>query len=105
MRRATRCSKRSPLHWFATCAPPIWSRANVSGPAAAAKAAALERAIYSTPVRWRSSTLVVGASAGVAPIGALDAPAELLTRANAAMYARKGDKNTPSGAQSQNLTQ
>lgn len=78
---------------------------NVSGPAAATKAAALERAIYSTPVRWGSSTLVVGGSAGVALIGALDAPAELLARANAAMYARKGDKNTSSGAQSRNLTQ
>ena len=38
---------------------------NVSGPAAAAKAAALEQAIYSTPVQWGRSTLVVGASAGV----------------------------------------
>jgi diguanylate cyclase (GGDEF)-like protein len=67
---------------------------NVSAPAAAAKAAALEQAIYSTPVRWRSSTLVVGACAGVALIGALDAPADLLARADAAMYARKSDKNT-----------
>src|SRR5580692_7657380 len=66
---------------------------NVSGPAAAAKAAALEKAIYSTPVRWGSSTLVVAASAGVALIGALDAPADLLARADAAMYARKsGEK-------------
>jgi diguanylate cyclase (GGDEF)-like protein len=65
---------------------------NVSEPAAAAKAAALEQAIYSTPVRWGSSTLVVGASAGVAPIGALDAPAELLARADAAMYARKSEQ-------------
>jgi diguanylate cyclase (GGDEF)-like protein len=66
---------------------------NVSGPAAAAKAAALERAIYSTPVRWGSSTLVVGACAGVALIGALDAPADLLARADAAMYARKTGQN------------
>jgi diguanylate cyclase (GGDEF)-like protein len=66
---------------------------NVNGPAAAAKAAALEKAIYSTPVRWGSSTLVVAASAGVALIGALDAPADLLARADAAMYARKsGEK-------------
>jgi len=62
---------------------------NVSGPAAAAKAAALERAIYSTPVQWDRSSLVVGASAGVAFIGALDTPADLLARADAAMYARK----------------
>lgn len=62
---------------------------NVDGAAAAAKAAALERTIYATPVRWRSSTLVVGASAGVALIGALDTPAEALGHADAAMYARK----------------
>jgi diguanylate cyclase (GGDEF)-like protein len=66
---------------------------NVSGPAAAAKAAALERATYSTPVRWGSSTLVVGACARVALIGALDAPADLLARADAAMYARKTGQN------------
>jgi diguanylate cyclase (GGDEF)-like protein len=62
---------------------------NVSGPAAAAKAGALERAIHATPVRWGSSTLVVGAAAGVALIGALDSPAAALGRADAAMYARK----------------
>ena len=45
---------------------------NVNGAAAAAKAAALEAAVYATPVRWNSSTLVVGASAGVALLGALD---------------------------------
>lgn len=65
---------------------------NVSGPDAAAKAAALEQAIYATPVRWGRSTLVVGASAGVALIGALDAPAELLARADTAMYARKAER-------------
>jgi diguanylate cyclase (GGDEF)-like protein len=64
---------------------------NISGPAAVAKAAALERAVYSTPVRWGASTLVVGASAGVALIGALDAPSDLLARADAAMYARKSE--------------
>lgn len=62
---------------------------NVNGAAAAAKAAALERAVYATPVKWDASTLVVGASAGVALAGALDTPAELLARADAAMYARK----------------
>jgi diguanylate cyclase (GGDEF)-like protein len=66
---------------------------NVSGPAAVAKAAALERAVYSTPVRWGASTLVVGASAGVALIGALDAPSDLLARADAAMYARKSERS------------
>ena len=65
---------------------------NVSGSAAEAKARALEMAVYGTPVRWGSSTLVVGASAGVALLGALDTPAELLARADAAMYARKHER-------------
>jgi diguanylate cyclase (GGDEF)-like protein len=65
---------------------------NVSGEAAAAKAAALEDAVYATPVQWRASTLVVGASAGVALLGALDAPADVLARADAAMYARKAER-------------
>jgi diguanylate cyclase (GGDEF)-like protein len=67
---------------------------NVGSPAAAAKAAALETAVYSTPVRWNSSTLVVAASAGVALLGALDSPAEVLARADAAMYARKAERST-----------
>jgi diguanylate cyclase (GGDEF)-like protein len=80
---------------------------NVSGPAAAAKAAGLEQAVYSTPARWGSSTLVVGASAGVVLIGALDEPAELLARADAAMYARKGARRGEPRqlAQSRNVTQ
>ena len=65
---------------------------NVSGSAAAAKAAALEAAVYATPVRWGASTLVVGASAGIAMIGPLDTPADVLARADAAMYARKGER-------------
>jgi diguanylate cyclase (GGDEF)-like protein len=68
----------------------LWnaSEANVM-----AKAAALEAAVYATPVRWGSSTLVVGASAGVASIGPLDTPGEVLARADAAMYARKRQRN------------
>jgi diguanylate cyclase (GGDEF)-like protein len=66
---------------------------NVNGVAAAAKAAALEAAVYATPVRWNSSTLVVGASAGMALLGALDTPAEVLARADAAMYARKTQRS------------
>ena len=62
---------------------------NVNAPDAATKAAALEAAVYATPVRWGDATLVVGASAGLALLGALDSPAELLARADAAMYARK----------------
>ncbi len=56
------------------------------------KAAALERAVYATPVRWGASTMVVGASAGVAFVGPLDTPAEVLARADAAMYARKTER-------------
>jgi len=65
---------------------------NVDQAAAAAKAAALESAILRTPVRWNASTLVVGASAGVTPLGPLDAAAEVLARADAAMYARKSER-------------
>jgi diguanylate cyclase (GGDEF)-like protein len=65
---------------------------NVSGPAAAAKAQALEAAVLATPVRWGGSTLVVGASAGTALLGALDTPGEVLARADAAMYARKNER-------------
>jgi diguanylate cyclase (GGDEF)-like protein len=65
---------------------------NVNGAAAAVKAEALEAAVYATPVRWNVSTLVVGASAGVALLGALDTPGEVLARADAAMYARKAER-------------
>jgi len=70
---------------------------NVSEPAAVAKAAALERAVYSTPVRWGASTLVVSAAAGVTLIGALDAPSDLLAHADAAMYARKSERRGVDG--------
>ncbi|MGB6965247.1 MAG: GGDEF domain-containing protein, partial [Xanthobacteraceae bacterium] len=49
-------------------------------------------AVYATPVRWNSSTLVVRASAGLALLGALDSPAEVMARADAAMYARKAER-------------
>jgi GGDEF domain-containing protein len=62
---------------------------NMTEADALSKAAALEKAVYATPVRWGASTMVVGASAGVAVIGPLDTPADVLTRADAAMYARK----------------
>jgi diguanylate cyclase (GGDEF)-like protein len=62
---------------------------NVDDATAAAKATALERAVFATPVQWGASTFVVGASAGVALVGALDSAEDLLARADAAMYARK----------------
>jgi len=65
---------------------------NVSEREAAAKAAELEAAVFATPVRCGASTLVVGASAGVAFIGPLETPAEALGRADAAMYARKTER-------------
>src|SRR5579862_3471901 len=71
---------------------------NVSSPAATAKARALEAAVYATPVHWGSSTLVVGASAGVALLGALDTAADVLARADAAMYARKNQRTGHSGS-------
>jgi diguanylate cyclase (GGDEF)-like protein len=79
---------------------------NVGGSAAAVKAAALESAVYATPVRWGASTLAVGASAGVALLGPLDAPAAVLERADAAMYARKAERKgslLPAGADKEQL--
>ena len=70
---------------------------NLSDSAADAKAAALEATVYATPVRWGSSTLVVGASAGVAIVGPLDTPAGVIARADAAMYARKAVRQAYSG--------
>jgi diguanylate cyclase (GGDEF)-like protein len=65
---------------------------NVADADALAKAAELEQAVYTTPVRCGASTMVVGASAGLAFVGPLDTPAEVLARADAAMYARKLQK-------------
>src|SRR5580700_11793451 len=71
---------------------------NVNGSNASAKAVALEAAVYGTPVRGNASTLVVGASAGVALLGALDTPADVIARADAAMYARKDERKGISSA-------
>jgi len=67
---------------------------NVNAPDAAAKARALEAAVYATPFRFDAASVAVGASAGLALLGALDTPAEVLARADAAMYARKAERNT-----------
>ena len=66
---------------------------NVTEAAAAAKAAAPEAAVHATPVRYGASTLVAGASAGVTLIGPLNLDAEVLRRADAAMYARKAGRS------------
>ena len=73
---------------------------NVSAPIAETKARALEAAVYGTPVHWGNSTLVVGASAGVALLGALDTSAEALARADIAMYARKRERKRFSASES-----
>lgn len=85
---------------------------NLDATTAAAKAKALERAVYATPVRWGASTIVVGASAGVAVVGPLDAADELLARADAAMYARKYARkherrrtDSPDAREPENFTQ
>ena len=65
---------------------------NVSGTIAAAKALALEAAISATRPRFGNASLTVGASAGVALLGPLDSAAEVLSRADAAMYARKAER-------------
>jgi diguanylate cyclase (GGDEF)-like protein len=67
---------------------------NVTPEGAVAKAAALETMIATIPVRWGAAILTVGASAGVAPIGPADTAAELLARADAAMYVRKRERRT-----------
>jgi diguanylate cyclase (GGDEF)-like protein len=65
---------------------------NVADADALAKAAELEQAVYATPARFGASTMVVGASAGLAFVGPLDTAADVLARADAAMYARKMQK-------------
>jgi diguanylate cyclase (GGDEF)-like protein len=62
---------------------------NVTASAAAAKAVALEKAIEAVPARVGAATLHVGASVGVALIDGSETPADLVARADAAMYARK----------------
>jgi diguanylate cyclase (GGDEF)-like protein len=69
---------------------------NVTATAAAAKAAALENAIEAAAVRFGADVLDVGASAGVALVGTCEAPADLVARADAAMYARKRHKRASS---------
>jgi diguanylate cyclase (GGDEF)-like protein len=65
---------------------------NISETDARAKAAALEGAVYATPVVWGKSTLAVGASAGVTFCGPTDSAAEVLARADTEMYARKAER-------------
>jgi diguanylate cyclase (GGDEF)-like protein len=65
---------------------------NASEEDARAKALRLEEAVKEVCVRFGAHDLSVGASAGVAMLGPLDAPAFVLELADRAMYARKAEK-------------
>ena len=55
-----------------------------------AKADALETAIAAVAIDWQGVAVSVGAAAGVAAFSAGDTLADIIARADAAMYARKG---------------
>ena len=62
---------------------------NLSEADAAAKAWALEAAVGEASVEWEGGALAVGASIGFAMLGPSDELADVLARADHAMYARK----------------
>jgi diguanylate cyclase (GGDEF)-like protein len=62
---------------------------NLSDRDARAKAEALEQAVAATVIDWAGSTISVGASAGLAALAERPRLAEVLSCADAAMYARK----------------
>ena len=62
---------------------------NLSEGDAASKAWALEAAISEAGIEWEGETLAVGASIGFAMLGPADELADVLARADHAMYARK----------------
>jgi diguanylate cyclase (GGDEF)-like protein len=59
---------------------------------AAAKAAALEELIGATTTSWNGAVLSVGASAGYASLSPCDEVADVLARADHAMYGRKAER-------------
>jgi diguanylate cyclase (GGDEF)-like protein len=59
---------------------------------AVAKAAALEELIGATTTSWNGSLLSVGASAGCTPLSPRDEAADVLARADHAMYHRKAER-------------
>jgi diguanylate cyclase (GGDEF)-like protein len=65
---------------------------NISGPNVAAKALELETQIAAARARCGDAILSVGASVGVALLAAADSPADVLARADAAMYRRKAER-------------
>ena len=66
---------------------------NLSDAAAAAKALALEALVAGVVVEWTGTPLEAKASIGVAMLTAFDGPADVLARADYAMYARKAERN------------
>jgi diguanylate cyclase (GGDEF)-like protein len=72
---------------------------NLTEADAAAKALALEAAICRTTATHAGATLVVGASAGATVLLPLDHMAELLERADRAMYARKSAQRGTAAAE------
>jgi diguanylate cyclase (GGDEF)-like protein len=69
----------------------LWNLAEVD---AAAKARALEIAIAGTVVDWEEAKLSVGGSIGFAMLSASDDLADVLQKADQAMYARKAARRT-----------
>ncbi|MGI8527600.1 MAG: GGDEF domain-containing protein [Pseudolabrys sp.] len=69
----------------------IW---NASADHALAKAQDLEATVADTAVIHGAARLSVGASAGIAGLGALDTPAQVIESADKAMYARKRARNS-----------
>ena len=71
---------------------------NLSVQAASTKAAALEERIAAANVVWGDERLTVGASAGAAVLSAGDDVAQIIARADAAMYVRKRERRGPMGS-------
>ena len=72
---------------------------NLSEAHALAKALALETTIAHTTATHAGATLAVGASAGAAMLLPRDTPADVLERADCAMYARKAARQSVRGAE------
>jgi diguanylate cyclase (GGDEF)-like protein len=71
---------------------------NIGEADAGKKALAIEAAIARTTATHAGATLSVGASAGAALLLPLDQPADVLDRADRAMYARKAARNSSKAA-------
>ena len=71
---------------------------NISEADALRKALAIEAALAGTTATHAGATLSVGASVGTAPLLPLDRPADVLERADRAMYERKAARNRTSEA-------